>query len=192
MLKLNNWSAVENGSATSLIAVALLAAVAVTCSAETPFRNWAVSTENVSNNASAVVFTLIGVADDVKMPLLVLSFRAGSWNAMLTCGRQLVGRRARLPLSWDGRKEILNWDMTSGNGAAFAAQPVPFVLHLCACHNLEVDFPIAERNSHAIFDVTGLGKEIKRFPRAKKALRNSSRPSQLFALLFPVTAARGR
>jgi hypothetical protein len=60
--------------------------------------------------------------------------------------------------------------MSFDNTATFAVTPERFIVRLLDCHTLEVVFPSADGPRHAIFDLTGLEKEIENFPRAKKAL----------------------
>jgi hypothetical protein len=156
---------------------AIFAALAPAVSSESLLRHWAVSTENVNGDAPRVVFTLIGSGDTRKLPILILSYRGVSWNAMLTCGERLEGRTAKLLLSWDGRNETANWRMTPDHGATFAADPEPFIVQLLGCHTLAVQFPLPGESRRAVFDLTGLEKEIDQFPQAKKALAPKLRKS---------------
>ena len=91
---------------------------------------------------------------------------------MLTCGEPLRGgTAAKLLICLDGHAEMADWRMSSDLTATFAVIPERFIVRLLDCHALEVDFPLADEPRHAIFDVTGLEKEINNFPRAKRALR---------------------
>lgn len=139
-------------------------------SSQSLLRHWAVSTEDVNSEAPRIVFTLIGSAASKKLPILILSYASESWNAMLTCGEQLEGHSARLLMSWDGRNETVTWNMTPDHGATFTTHPEPFIMRLLSSHTLAVQFPLHGEVRRAVFDLTGLEKEIDKFPQAKKAL----------------------
>jgi hypothetical protein len=153
------------------VAIAIILALAPAAPSPSLWRHWAVSTEPTNSDSPRVVFTLIGSSVSRKLPILILTFRENTWTAMLTCGDRLQGRtNAKLLMSWDGYPEKADWRMTSDHTATFAVTPEHFITRLLHCHALEVDFPLADEPRHAIFDVTGLEKEIDNFPRVKKAL----------------------
>jgi hypothetical protein len=171
---------------------ALVCAALVTVGSVAPsspiLRHWAVSTEAVETDFPRVVFTLIGSAASRKLPILILSYRDESWNALLTCGEPLEGPAAKLSIAWDGQNEQTVWRMTRDGGAAFTSEAEAFILRLIGSQNLEVEFPVAGQCRRAAFDVTGLAKEIDNFPQAKKALvpdklkRRAPRPATVIAL----------
>jgi hypothetical protein len=97
---------------------------------------------------------------------------------MLTCGEPLK-RRTAANICLDGHPEKSDWRMSSDHTATFAVTPERFIIRLLDCHALEVVFPLADEPRHAIFDLTGLEKEIDNFPQAKKALiPNSVKPRE--------------
>jgi hypothetical protein len=170
------------------VVCAALLAIGAAAPSSPLLHHWAVSTEDVETNSPRIVFALIGSAESRKLPILVLSYRNESWNALLTCGEPLEGPTANLSIAWDGKNEQTTWRMTRDHGAAFAAEAETFILRLIGSHQVEVEFPVAGQPRRATFDVTGLEKEIDNFPVAKKALiPNSVKPrgsssASLFAL----------
>jgi hypothetical protein len=153
-------------------AIAIILALVPAAPSQSLFRHWAVSTEPTNSDSPRVVFTLIGSSVSRKLPILLLAFRENTWTAMLTCGEPLQGRTAaKLLICLDGYPEKADWRMTPDHTATFAVAPERFIIRLLDCHALEVDFSLADEPRHAIFDVTGLEKEINNFPRAKNALR---------------------
>ena len=154
-----------------MIYTALVAFGAAAAAVSSPvLRHWAVSTEDAETDFPRVVFTLIGSADSPKLPILVLSYRNKSWNALLTCGERLEEPAANLSITADGENEPVMWRMTRDHGGAFAPEAERFVMRLLNCRKLEVEFPAAGQHRRAAFDTTGLEKEIDNFPEAKKAL----------------------
>jgi hypothetical protein len=144
-------------------------------SSQSLLRRWAVSNEDVNSEAPRIVFTLIGSAAPKKLPILILSYGSESWNAMLTCGEQLEGHSAKLLMSWDGHNETVIWHMTPDHGATFTTHPEPFIVRLLGCRTLAVQFPLHGEVRRAVFDLTGLEKEIDKFPQAKRALTSERR-----------------
>jgi hypothetical protein len=133
-------------------------------------RHWSVTTENNNRDGTRIVFTLIGLAQSAKLPVLLLSYRSDSWNAVLTCGERLGNTTAKLAIAFDGKNQFETWRVTPDQGAAFTTEPENFIVRLLGCHYVEVEFPVANERRHAVFDVSGLDKEIGKFPEAKKAL----------------------
>jgi hypothetical protein len=152
-------------------AFVILLAFPVRAPSQSLLRHWAVSTEAITGDSPRVVFTLIGSSVSRKLPILLLSFHKGAWTTLLTCGESLQGRTAaKLSMSWDGHHETVGWNMTPDHGATFTTDPVPFIVRLLGCHTLTVQFPLAGEVRRAVFDITGLEKEIDKFPQAKRAL----------------------
>jgi hypothetical protein len=163
---------------TATIATVLALASATAAPSTSLWRHWAVSTDAVNGDSSRVVFTLIGSTVSRKLPILVLAFREDSWTAMLTCGETLK-RGTAADICLDGHAEKSNWRISSDQTATFAVTPERFIARLLDCHALEVVFPLADEPRYAIFDLTGLEKEIDNFPLAKKALiSNSVKPRE--------------
>ena len=155
-------------------AVGIVIILALASAAPSPslWRHWAVSTEPANGDSPRVVFTLIGSSVSRRLPILLLAFHENTWTAMLTCGEPLQERTAaKVLICLDGYPEKADWRMTPDHTATFAVTPERFIIRLLDCHALEVDFPLADEPRHAIFDVTGLEKEINNFPRAKKELK---------------------
>jgi hypothetical protein len=113
----------------ALVCAALMAAGAAALSFPL-LHHWAVSTECVETDTPRIVFTLIGSAASGKLPILILSYRNESWNALLTCGESLQGRAANFSFAWDGQNEQAIWTMTRDHGAAFAPEANSFIFRL--------------------------------------------------------------
>jgi len=123
----------------ALVCAALMAAGAPAISFPL-LHHWAVSTERVETDTPRIVCTLIGSSASVKLPILILSYRNESWNALLTCGESLQGRAANLSLAWVGQNEQGIWTMTLDHGAAFAPEAKSFIFRLMVAASWKWNF----------------------------------------------------